>query len=237
MSSGASRQQRFPTTDWELFRSLQAVDVTTKQNIVNELLRRYWPAIRHYLLTAKRMRPDDAEEVRSAFTADRLVQDSKFFDRADADRGKFRTLLIRSIENYLIDRRRRSRPIAQLTESNPPPSTVSMVSPSVAFERAWAQSVLAEALKLTEEWLHKRGKPGSWAIFRARIVLPATEGAEPVDFGTLVEQHQLRSAVQASNLLTSARRVFVRKLTASLAKYADDSQSFQSQLDELRKIF
>ena len=69
------------------------------------------------------------------------------------------------------------------------------------------------------------------------VVLPATQGTAPVEFAALVERHALRSPVQASNLLTSARRVFVRKLASVLSKYLDDGQDFEGQLAELRKIF
>lgn len=236
MAEQAQQKDGFPTTDWELLRSLQTETSTDKQAVLHELINRYWPAMRHYLLTAKRIPADEADEIRSAFTVDRLLSESHLFSRADSSRGKFRTLLIRSLENYLVDRARKMRTSTPLDQDEQTAADAS-ASPAAAFERAWAQSVLSEALQLTEDWLTNTGQADSWEIFKARIVLPATEGAAPVDFAALVEIHSLKSPVQASNLLTSARRVFVRKLASVLSRYLDEGQDFEDQLAELRKIF
>ena len=75
------------------------------------------------------------------------------------------------------------------------------------------------------------GRPDVWAVFRGRLMAPALEEARPLPYEELVERFGLRSPAQAHQLLTTAKRTFVRNLRAVVAEYVDDPAD-EAQVDE-----
>jgi DNA-directed RNA polymerase specialized sigma24 family protein len=232
-----SGNQGFPTTNWELFERLRTTDALTRTAARDELLKRYWPVVRRFLIVSHGLSILEAEDVQSSFTLDRLAAGESLFDIASSDRGRFRNLLARSIENYLIDRYRRKQRDASYVAVNHLFTEPSVdFEPLAAFEHAWACSVVQTALNATRTYLFNTDQSVIWHVFERRIVMPALGYGEQASYTELVREFSLRDPIHASNLLSTAKRVFSRQLEAVLAEHAEPGEDFRRQLAELRKI-
>jgi hypothetical protein len=109
--------------------------------------------------------------------------------------------------------------------------------PAVAFERQWAESVLARALAGTREYLTRTGQSRIWEVFDRRIVRPMTEGVAAVPYDDLVREFNFETPLQAANVLTTAKRVVDRELRRLLSEEAADDASIDAELGEFLRIF
>ena len=108
-------------------------------------------------------------------------------------------------------------------------------SPDESFDIPWARQVLHEAMRRMRTECHHIGRFDIWDVFESRIVAPALEGGDPVDYQTLVNRHRLQSPMQASNLLMTAKRTFERTLRSVISEYADEDQ-IEAEIIDLRQI-
>ena len=75
-----------------------------------------------------------------------------------------------------------------------------------------------------------------WGIFESRVVGPTLEGALPVDYAHLVEQFGFQSPSQASNALTTAKRMYARALRSAVGRYAQNEEEIEAEIKELKEI-
>jgi len=234
----AGEHDSFPTTDWELFSQLKSEQSPDRSDALCLLLTRYGPAIHRFLRLTKGMSASDADDLQSAFVIDKLLPSNTLFHRAEATRGRFRNFLVRSLQNYLTDCLRRSggRREESLTSFHANAVTTSSAE-SNAFDHAWACSILQQALDKTRAYLMESGQPGTWEVFARRIAGPILDDREPTPYPLLVTELALDGPIQASNLLSSAKRVFSRQLQSILADQAGPDERFAQQLIDLKEIF
>ena len=74
---------------------------------MERLVRRYWSAIFAYIRRSGRD-VHEAADLTQGFVCDILIS-RRLCDSADPNRGRFRTLLLRAIQNYLRERHRREQ--------------------------------------------------------------------------------------------------------------------------------
>lgn len=134
---------------------------------LNELCQLYWRPLQAYCCGLGRS-PADAEDLTQAFFAKLLGRGA--LRMADPQRGKFRTFLLTSFKNHLMDEHRRSQ--AQKRGSGS--MTVSLdadeaeqlhpvveSSPERAFDRQWAEDVVSRATQALRQEYTAAGK-GQW---------------------------------------------------------------------------
>lgn len=123
--------------------------------------------------------PQEAEEHLQGFFLTLLKRD--FLQSVSQDKGRFRTFLIRSLQNYLRDLHRKhtaekrdARKMAgsldECHEDGQPihDPAAPVDGPDVEFDKRWAQTVLANAQqRLREEW----GREGKAALLEALLPL------------------------------------------------------------------
>ena len=107
--------------------------------------------------------------------------------------------------------------------------------PERALEAAWARRVLEQAVGLMRGQCEGNGKAAVWEMFQARVLGPAAGGGEPVPYDQLVSRLRLDSPAQASNLLVTAKRTFIRCLRQVVAEYESDEQLIDEEVAELRR--
>jgi Asp-tRNA(Asn)/Glu-tRNA(Gln) amidotransferase A subunit family amidase len=87
-------------TNWDLIRDA-AGSTPTSQASLEEVARRSWPAIYAFIRASGRS-PDDATELTQGFICDVFLS-RHLLEKADQSRGRFRTLVMGSVRNYLAD--------------------------------------------------------------------------------------------------------------------------------------
>ena len=86
-----------------------------------------------------------------------------------------------------------------------------------------------------EEHCRKQDRPELWEVFRCRVLDPALQGGEPLEYDDFVATFGLRSPAQASNVLVTAKRMYARTLKSVVAEYADGAAA-DEEIAELRAI-
>ncbi|MGA2618436.1 MAG: hypothetical protein ABSF26_12560 [Thermoguttaceae bacterium] len=211
----------FPSTHWSLIFSARAEDSLRRREALDELLRLYLPALRAHLLYRRRIEPHRAEDLLQGFVA-RQVLERELLVKADATRGRFRSFLLKSLQNYVF---------TELGKSAPKEVALDLQSPGEAvydvFELEWARQVLQETLRRMKRDCARDGQTARWELFVCRVVLPTLTDNPSPPYQALIERFAFRSPEQAANALVTAKRQFERTLRAVIAETenaTDDAQ-------------
>lgn len=231
---------RFPTTRWSLVFRAAGGQTHQSREALDELLRRYWKPLLAHLVRSRGVEANEAEDVLQGFIAERVLE-RRLLASADAQRGKFRTLLLRALECHLADRyrylnrhKRRGDAMA-IRIYDVPDEEDSRTNPEIIFDVEWAREVLGQALRAMRQNVESQERADIWHIFEARVVRPTLYGDEPVPYCQLAERLGLRSAEQGPNLLVSAKRIFHRCLREVIGAYAADEDEVDAEIVELEE--
>jgi RNA polymerase sigma factor (sigma-70 family) len=141
----------FPTTRWTLIAAAGGADRLSTRRALETLCEAYWYPLYAY---ARRRggSPEEAQDRTQGFFTRLLETD--YFDRADPDRGRFRSFLLASFNYYLLDEAGRERAQKRGGGVAPLPFEVSAGeeryrnepfhadTPERIYERRWAQTLL-----------------------------------------------------------------------------------------------
>jgi len=220
-SANSNSGSIFPRTNWaELGRAAQAEPVP-----LDRLIRAYWQPLRIHLLASFPSLKDQADTILQDFAEDKILQQG-WLAKADQNRGRFRDFLKISLRNFVLNRlstaeaRNPAIPLDDLPQELPEPQTV-----AEEFDLAWARAVLAEALRRMEAdckdpAADQPRRSYIWEMFRLRLLDPIINGAPEMPYDQLIERFKLKSPMDASNTLLSAKRIFKTHLTAVIREYA-----------------
>lgn len=229
---------RFPTTNWSLIGRATGQADTLCREALNDLLARYWPALKTYLVVARRIDPHEANDLVQGFIENKILE-RDLVARADRARGKFRTLLLTALDNYVANqfqrrnanKRRPDRAVGM--ETHPAAVCASGTSPESQFEIQWARELIAEATRRVQEECLAAGRSDLWGVFEARVLAPVFDGSSPVPYDEIVQRFGFRSPSQSSNALITAKRIFARQLRGVIAEYAQSGDEINEELREL----
>lgn len=154
-SSVAGEAQLFATTHWSDVLSAGEDSSPAARQALEQLCASYWYPLYSYV-RRNGHRPHDAQDLVQGFFARFLER--KYLRHADRNRGRFRTFLLSSLKNFLInecnkanrEKRGGGRQIisldAEKTETRFLAEAVDERTPDKAFERQWAIAVLDRVL-------------------------------------------------------------------------------------------
>ena len=101
-------RSEFDSTRWSLIEMAGAKDGSQRRTALDKILSAYLPALQTYLMLNRRVNAEEAEDLLHDFVTDKILQ-GDLLSRADHTKGRFRSLLIKSLNNYLVDRYRSRR--------------------------------------------------------------------------------------------------------------------------------
>ncbi len=229
--------QRFATTRWTLVRTAGRQDTASADRALAELCERYWYPL--YAYARRRGHDaDDARDVTQSFFA--MLLEKGGVGRADPQRGRFRTFLLSSMQNFLAGEWRKQQAAkrgggtnilsldfesAEATYTREPATEL---DPEAIYERKWALSLLERALADLEQQYADLDKREFFIAVRGTV-----SGAEPsVPYPKLAEsvgmsEGALRTAISR---LRKRWRTRVRDL---VAETVDDESEIQDELQRL----
>lgn len=232
------QDHRFPVTPWSLVAQAGQTNAGAMRDALGTLLQRYLPALRAHLLHHRRLPADLADDLLQSFVS-RKVLEQRLIARSDRNRGRFRSFLLKALNNHVIDQLRETRAkhgAARQLEHLDEAELASDDQPSAAFDRAWAKEVVAEAVRRMRIECDASGRADVWGVFEHRILAPTLHGAQPTPYDQLIGQLKLQSAEQASNVLITAKRTFARNLRGVLSESAEDDAEIEQDLRDLKGI-
>lgn len=162
----ASAQGVFATTHWSVVLAAGHQSSPASQDALERLCQTYWYPL--YAFVRRRgYRPEDAQDLTQSFFARVLERD--LLRRASPERGRFRSFLLTSLQNFLADEYDRStarkrgsgQPLISWDALDPEAryalEPAGESSPDRLFERRWATTVLELAWKRLENEYHAAG--------------------------------------------------------------------------------
>ena len=223
----------FRTTIWAEIEKLDRLRGSTRADALTVLLTRYLPALRAHLVLKKRIRPEQADDLLQGFVADKIIE-RNLFEQADQSKGKLRALLVRSLENYVVDQfRSRSRDIHDALETSPELSETELPN---FIDVAWARQVIEETVAAVRADCLHHNQDAIWRVFEHRLLRPLQMGTTATPYKDLVKQLGFESVRQAENALISAKRKFVKAFSDTAGAYLEDGQELEHLVAELRHI-
>lgn len=224
----------FKTTQWSMV--LAAPDDTYA---LEQLLKVYWGPIYAYIRRTGTPR-DSAVDLTQDFIA-RVMLERGLIQRADPERGRFRSFLKAAIRNFLTDQHRRQTtrdraPLLPIAGGNVlevlEPATDD--DPSAAFDRQWAATLLSTTLDRVETECAASKQEAHWAAFKAAVIDPALGASPPPALDAVAHGLGLGSAEQVSSMIQTVRRKFRRTLHELVEQTLADPGEAGEELGLLR---
>ena len=227
-------------TNWDLIRDA-ASGSKTAQSSLDAVMKRAWPAVYAYIRATGR-RSDEATELTQAFICDVFLA-RHLLEKADQARGRFRTLLIGAVRNYLADMHRRRTAKARMPESGlvaldaggeasvDVQSTGSDASPERAFNARYVAGLIRSASERLQRELEAEGDHASWEIFRLRVLQMAFQGSAP-GYEDIAPRLGIERGACAAKLIVAKRR-FATILMDELRATMLDPNDLRSEVGEL----
>jgi len=170
---GGGEPREFVTTRWSLILSAAnfGKEEQKARDALTELCRTYWQPIFSFVC-ARGYSTEDAQDLTQDFFV--TILKDNWLQHADRNRGRFRSLLLRSLQNFLINAaekihaRKRGGDVEFISWDNwaaeelaqLPPSAHALDSlpPERLFDLSWATTVVEHALRRLREECESKGK-------------------------------------------------------------------------------
>ena len=235
MISAAAQNQRAAGGDPDV--TVSARDERLAREAWERLTRRYWPAVYAYI---RRTGCDahQAADLTQGFICDVMLE-RRLVGVADPARGRFRTLMLTALKRYLADRHRHdaaarrnpARPAFRVRDSQLNDLQSSgTATPEQAYAAQWAATIIREVLERIRQECQQEKLEPHWTVFEQRVVRPLLLGELTIPYDQLVRELGLRDASQASNMMITIKRRFVRTLRAEIANTIDQQSDVEDEL-------
>jgi len=195
----------FEETQWSVVLEAARTHAPGSQSALAHLLQSYWRPLYIYARQRGSEHHDAQDAIQGFFLT---LLENRALGRANPERGRFRTFLLTSLNNYLANEHRRERRIKRGGEFEFVPMNDatefdvidSSTPPEAEFDRQWGKALLDRALQLTENHYTRRGKEALFGGLRKFLTgAPKMPGYQIVatqlgisESSAKVEVHRLR---------------------------------------------
>ena len=229
----------FETTSWTLV-AAAGVRHPSARAALEELCRAYWqPLVQFASRSAwQAEHARDAEDVVQSYFA--WLIESNVLERADENRGRFRTFLLATFQQFLLREReycfaQKRRPESPVLSLNAPDAAESThlepyheVTPERAFDRAWALELLERTLERLRESWQQAGRGDRFESLKIYLV----SGRELT--GKELAKQLGVSEGAARVALFRLRQQFVAILREEVAQTVANEEDIDAELAQLR---
>lgn len=240
----------YSRTNWSMIMDAASESTTVSATALDRVIQRYWPAVFGFIRSSGKS-ADEATDLTQGFLCDVLLG-RNLLQTATPDRGRFRSLLLKSVSNYVREqhrhdtRKKRAPRTADgkellspfsLDEGEGAWSAISRdQDPEAAFHAQWAASLVRQVLEKVRIDCMKRGQQAYWEVFARRIVRPKLHGEPPESYEQLVEAWGIKDAAQAANMMVTIKRRFARALVNEAELTVTDSMITRTELEDLLQL-
>jgi RNA polymerase sigma-70 factor (ECF subfamily) len=229
----------FPTTHWSLVDAAGHGTGEAKREALAELLGNYTSAMRSFLRYNMRIHANEVDDLLQRFLADRVLE-RDLVARAEPERGRFRSFLVASLQRFVLnclrEEKAKKRAPGKLESVASIDVAATAPAPGQEFDLAWAREVLAQAVAQMREECRAAARSNIWAVFEGRVLNPTLHQSEPTPYTELIERYRFASPSQASNVLVTANRMFLRILRQVVGRYEKTQEEIEEELLDLRRI-
>lgn len=228
----------FPVTSWGLILGLQGDRTTERKPALDNLCRRYWKPVFHFVRRAWSKSAEDAGDLTQAFFL--WVLEGEALKRFEPDRGGFRTYLKMLLRGFSSNqhqalaalKRGGGQRILSLDEGEEqlkdflPDARVT--TPEQAFDCSWRNEILERTVERTRRWFEDSNRGLQFRVFEEYDLLPA----EKPTYAQLAERLGItESAVR--NHLFEVRERLRTEIRAELSQTVADFEQLEEEWGSL----
>lgn len=229
----------FAETVWGLIERARDASPPVRQAGLDELARKYWKPVYHYLRVAWAKSNDDAKDLTQAFFL--WLTDREALARYAPERGSFRTFLKALLRHFVqhhdeaLDRLKRGGGRVHLPLDAEESSLTGVVadpkalSPDEAFEREWKQTLISSAVEQVRRRLSAEGSGVKFQVFEAYYLGGLAGSAEERPTYAAVAARLGLKEGEVKHFLTDVREDVRNEIRAQLAQTLSQPDEFQEE--------
>ena len=228
----------FAATHWSLVLRAGMPDAPGAAAAMETLSRAYWYPV-YAWIRSRGQGPEEAKDLTQEFFAGLLRRES--LQMVGPEKGRFRTWIIRCIQNLLTDHHRirsaakRGGGAAIIEWDGLQPEAryaaepATKEAPDVAFDRRWSRVLLARAFQRLEAEQVAKGRAAEFALMREFIGGPPADG----DYERIAQQLH----ATPNNLAVTVRRLRARCRELVMEEIMHTVHTRSEAEEELRALF
>jgi RNA polymerase sigma-70 factor (ECF subfamily) len=217
--------QAFPSTQWSRILTHGA------PRDLEALARTYWRPIQAYLSARLRL-PDDlaSDLTQEAFA---WMLETRFFDRADPARGRFRGLLKKALARFALEHLRKQNAekrgggrVHEAIDAVRHVADPRSETPDQVLDEAWRRELVERARARLEEELEAGGRRTYYLVFRDYFL---DDGEGDPDYAAVAARHGITKS-DVSNWLDYAKRRYRALLRSLVIETVTDPDALREEL-------
>jgi DNA-directed RNA polymerase specialized sigma24 family protein len=234
----------FQATPWSLIDQIHASDQAGLRGLINDLMRLYWKPV-YCFLRQKGYPNEEAKDITQGFFQE-VVLGRCLLDKADPNQGRFRTLLLTSLERHVASLHRKQKAQKRIPIDKIIPLDVLMagdVPDSIhgqdqvdSFNYAWLTQVLDRVLADVENQCRTDGIGLHWQVFSDRVLDPLLRNLPSPSMEEICLKHRISRPVEASNMIVTVKRRFQSALRREIRHSVSSDLDIEAELRELLNI-
>ena len=227
------RSDLFHTTRWSIvLGAADSLNPQAKERALAELCQSYWPPVYTYLLCKGYSKVESEDLCQGFFTQ---VLEKKTYVVADAERGRFRAFLIRSLKNYLSNVYQRDQALKRgagnkaicLDKAELEKNFTTMESPDEAFDKEWAESMVHVTLDRLRESYSKEGREALFTYLQ-NLMIPTTATVSQADLAESLDMTEVAVKSALQRMRKSFRTILREEISQTIS--TQDKASIDTEL-------
>jgi hypothetical protein len=241
-SMGGPRET-FLTTHWSLIE-----DVNQHQDkdraLIGVLLQRYWKPVYCYV-RRRGYDNEQAKDLTQGFLHE-VVLNRHLIERADSAKGRFRTILLHALNQYILDSKRKDMArkripkdkLVSLDITDPAalPRFAQTLDAEQSFNYVWKAELLDRVLAEVKAAYIRQGMETHWQVFHDRLLGPSLDAQDPPSIKALCQRYDIKSAGAASNMVNTVKQRVRRVLKEHVRRTVLSGEMVQEELLEISKF-
>jgi RNA polymerase sigma factor (sigma-70 family) len=234
-------QTAFAPTHWSIIAAAGETQMNPEaaRAALADLCQTYWRPL-YTFVRSRGYSVDDAQDLTQSFFA--FFIERKIYERADREKGKFRSFLLASLKNFLADARDREEALKRgggqeflpLNEeqAQEAESLFQSQTGEHLFEQSWAETVVSSALEMISKTYKMEGKESLFEALRIFLAM----GADPLPS---YDQLGARLHMPASTLRSHVTRLRARyreALRAEVRRTVSTETEVDEELRDLLRV-
>lgn len=227
-TSYGGESSRFQTTEWTKILNLQL-----GSSILGELYTKYWRPVYTYL-RRKGFNNEDAKDMVQGFFSDKVLG-QQLLQKVDRGKGqKFRSFLLTSLTNYVIDKYRKEHPVQNLDDNIEKSDNTN--TPDMEFDLVWARELLQSVLVELEDECKSRDKKTHWQVFKAWL-LDSSGNDYKLDMSEICKKYKVGSTNKAYNMIANIKGCFQRILRRRILLHVNSEADVDEEIRYFINLF
>ena len=240
----------FLTTHWSLIDGVKTEEDKDRA-LIGLLLERYWKPVYCYL-RGKGYPNEQAKDMTQGFLHE-VVLNRHLVERADASKGRFRSLLLHALNQYVVDEHRKETAqkripqdklvsldvvgVPDLSEMPEMPVLTGDLDAEQSFNYAWKAELLERVLSEVKRHYVQGGMETHWCVFRDRVLEPTLEDRAAASLSQICAAYDIDDETTASNMLKTVKRQFKSVLNKHVRQTVNSGAEVDAELREVFKFF